>query len=157
MASFDPAIELVLKHEGGYVNDPHDPGGETNYGIAKRSHPDEDIKNLTVERAKEIYHDEYWQAIRGDDIKQQCVANNLLDAAVNTGVRTASRQIQRLVSVTDDGHIGPVSIDAINGVGRVLNLRLSLERVKFYTELARANTARRRYLVGWITRALSFR
>jgi len=52
LTKFDEIIEVVLEHEGGYVNDPDDPGGETNFGIAKRSHPDVDIKNLTKEGAK---------------------------------------------------------------------------------------------------------
>jgi lysozyme family protein len=53
--SFDAAISFVLSHEGGYSFDENDPGGETRWGISKRSHPNEDIKNLTVDRAKEIY------------------------------------------------------------------------------------------------------
>ena len=52
LVKFDEIIEVVLHHEGGYVNDPKDPGGETNFGIAKRSHPDVDIKNLTKDGAK---------------------------------------------------------------------------------------------------------
>ena len=55
LTEFNDIIEVVLHHEGGYVNDPDDPGGETNFGIAKRSHPDVDIKNLTKDGAKEIY------------------------------------------------------------------------------------------------------
>ena len=58
--TFDEIIEVVLEHEGGYVNDPHDAGGETNFGIAKRWYPDVDIKNLTKEQAKKIYHQDYW-------------------------------------------------------------------------------------------------
>ena len=54
LTDFNDIIEVVLHHEGGYVNDPVDPGGETNFGIAKRSHPDVDIANLTKEGAKEI-------------------------------------------------------------------------------------------------------
>ena len=53
--TFNEIIEKVLEHEGGYVNDPHDAGGETNYGIAKRWYPNVDIKNLTKEQAKKIY------------------------------------------------------------------------------------------------------
>ena len=60
LTEFNEIIEVVLHHEGGYVNDPKDPGGETNFGIAKRSHPDVDIKNLTKDGAKEIYKEHYW-------------------------------------------------------------------------------------------------
>lgn len=87
MADFEQAVELVLKHEGGYtVGLPGDPGGETNFGISKRSFPNEDIKNLTVERAKEIYQQEYW---RFDSIENQQEANCLLDCAVNQGLSFA--------------------------------------------------------------------
>ena len=58
--TFDILVKKVLKHEGGYVNDPSDPGGETKYGISKRAFPDLDIKNLTEEQAILIYYDEYW-------------------------------------------------------------------------------------------------
>ena len=64
LTRFDDIIKVVLKHEGWYVNDPVDPGGETNFGIAKRSHPDVDIKNLTEEGAKEIYYQDYWMKNR---------------------------------------------------------------------------------------------
>ena len=63
---FEEAVKFVLSWEGGYVNDPIDPGGETNFGISKRAHPDEDIENMTLERAKEIYHDEYWEPAAGN-------------------------------------------------------------------------------------------
>jgi hypothetical protein len=59
--TFEEIIEIVLEHEGGYVNDPDDAGGETKYGIAKRWYPDVDIKNLTKEQAKKIYHTDYWR------------------------------------------------------------------------------------------------
>ena len=61
MADFEKAVEFVLRMEGGYVNDPKDPGGETNFGIAKKSYPGVDIKNLTEEQAEEIYKRDYWE------------------------------------------------------------------------------------------------
>ncbi len=66
-SSFEKAFALTVGVEGGYVNDSRDPGGETKYGIAKRYHPDEDIKNLTLERAKEIYLNEYWIPAKCDN------------------------------------------------------------------------------------------
>ena len=68
MSKFDEIIEGVLKHEGGYVNDPTDLGGETNFGITKRFYPDVDIKNLTEEGAKEIYKRDYWDKNKVDDV-----------------------------------------------------------------------------------------
>ena len=66
MSKFDEIIEVVLEHEGGYVNDPKDPGGETNFGIAKRSNPDVDIKNLTKAEASLIYKTKYWDKNKVD-------------------------------------------------------------------------------------------
>ena len=71
LVEFDEIIEVVLHHEGGYVNDPDDPGGETNFGIAKRSHPDVDIANLTKDGAKEIYKEQIKNAV------DFCKKNNL--------------------------------------------------------------------------------
>ena len=69
--TFEEIIDKVIEHEGGYVNDPDDPGGETKYGIAKKSNPDVDIKNLTIEQAKEIYWDKYWVPNKVDKVPSQ--------------------------------------------------------------------------------------
>ena len=85
MADFNQAVILVLKHEGGYSPGlPNDPGGETNFGIAKKYHPDLDIKNLTVEQAKQIYQQEYWAPFMEQELDQR-IANCALDTAVNMG------------------------------------------------------------------------
>ena len=69
MADRFPAfINRILGHEGGYVNDPQDPGGETNWGISKRSYPGEDIKNLTLDQAAAIYRRDYWDMARAGDL-----------------------------------------------------------------------------------------
>lgn len=60
MSNFDAAFQIVVGMEGGYVNDPADPGGETKYGISKRRYPAEDIPNLTLDRAKFLYQRDYW-------------------------------------------------------------------------------------------------
>jgi len=158
MANFEPAIAQVLQHEGGYVDHPNDPGGETNFGISRRSYPGTDIAHLTLQDASEIYRDDFWQPIRGEDIRSQDVATNLLDFAVNSGVSRAVKTVQRLVGVAQDGQIGPRTLAAINGQdGLNLNLRLCLDRVQFYTELAARRAEFRGFLVGWVRRALSMR
>ena len=82
--SFNDIIEEVLKHEGGYVNDPHDAGGETNFGIAKKFNPDVDIKNLTKEGAKEIYYEKYWKPSKADKVPDQ-LKHIYFDMVVNFG------------------------------------------------------------------------
>lgn len=88
MSFFDSAFTLVIGSEGGYVNDPADPGGETKYGISKRVYPNEDILNLSLERAKAIYLKDYWNAL-GCDSLAWGPAYVLFDCAVNQGVGAA--------------------------------------------------------------------
>ena len=65
---FDEAVEVIFKHEGGYVDDVMDPGGETNMGISKRAYLDLDIKNLTSDQAKRIYYEDYWVRSKARDV-----------------------------------------------------------------------------------------
>lgn len=111
--NFDTAFRLLIGHEGGYVNNPADPGGETKYGISKRSHPGEDIAAMTLERAKDIYRHEYWGPA-GCDAVPDGIKFDLFDMAVNAGPRTAIRALQRAVSETDDGIIGPRTLQALS-------------------------------------------
>ena len=86
--SFSLAIKFTLQHEGGYVNDPKDPGGETNFGISKRAYPSLDIKNLTEHQAKNIYFKDYWLAAGCDKLESK-LAICVFDAAVNLGLKKA--------------------------------------------------------------------
>lgn len=107
--------EACLAHtkisEGGYVNDPVDPGGETKYGISKRSYPKVDIKNLTWAEAAAIYKRDYWDAVRGDDLPAglDLVA---FDGAVNSGVSRGAKWLQLSLGVIADGRVGPKTIAA---------------------------------------------
>lgn len=88
MDYFDRCVTFVLKQEGGYVNDPHDAGGETNFGISKRAYPSIDIKSLTREEAIEIYRDDYWKTI-GCEKMDWPLCLIVFDTAVNMGLRCA--------------------------------------------------------------------
>lgn len=102
---FDKAFQHIINAEGGYVNHPDDPGGETKYGITKRDHPHLDIKNLTVADAKAIYKQNYWLAARCDDLPWP-LSLYVFDAAVNQGPGTAVRLLQKSLGVAQDGVIG---------------------------------------------------
>lgn len=109
--NFDRAIAMLLPLEGGYVNDPDDPGGETNFGIAKRYHPDVDVKHLTREQAIAIYRSEYWDRIGGDFLPGP-LALMVFDAAVNQDAGAAVLMMQEALGVPADGLIGPVTLRA---------------------------------------------
>lgn len=154
MANFDEAIKLILKHEGGLVNDPADPGGLTNMGITKRDFPQLDIKNLTVNQAKEIYKEKYWDKIQGDLIKDQDVATQIFDFAVNAGVATSSKKTQEILHIKADGVIGEQTIKALNNFNYYTFLiQFKLKRIEYYISISK-RASLRKFLYGWIKRTL---
>ena len=132
---FQGIMERLLGHEGGYVDDPADPGGETNWGISKRSYPHLDIKALTRQQAIEIYRKDFWIPIKGDKLYDG-VAFQLLDSAVNSGIRQSIQFLQRAIGVADDGRFGPHSQAALARTSESDCIMLFLaERLDFMTRL----------------------
>ncbi len=155
MAAFNKAIEKTLLHEGGYVFDKDDAGGETNFGISKRAYPNVDIKSLTKADASAIYKEDYWDKVRGDEIRSQKVADTLFDTAVNMGVRTASKLMQGCIGVYPDGIIGNITLSKLNKEDEELTLlRFKLAKIARYVYITKKRKANRKYLLGWINRAL---
>jgi lysozyme family protein len=113
--NFDDAFETLIGHEGVYSNDPVDPGGETKYGISKRAYPGEDIKAMTLDRAKAIYRTDYWGPA-GCDAVPDGVRFDLFDMSVNSGVRAAVKTLQRAVGEAHDGVLGPKTLQAIGSM-----------------------------------------
>ena len=154
MKTFDEIIEKVLEHEGGYVNDPKDLGGETKYGITKRFYPDVDIKNLTIEQAKEIYKKDYWDKNRVESLPQN-LWHIYFDMCVNMGKRTAVKVLQRAAvnkgrNIDVDGGLGPMTIGALKGVELD---RVRAFRVKYYVDLITARPEQEKFFLGWFRRA----
>lgn len=148
MSMFLELIDRVLAHEGGYVNDPRDPGGETKWGISKRSYPQLNIKGLTRDDAKAIYERDFWQRVQGDKLPRP-FAFQALDAAVNHGIGNAVRWMQRAAGVADDGHIGPATLAAVARAEPAdLVLNFNAERLEFYARLQTFDTFGR----GWTRR-----
>jgi lysozyme family protein len=111
MTKFDRAVELILKHEGGYVDHPSDPGGETKYGISKRSYPHVDIRSLTTDAAKDIYYHDFWLPLKLDKLPY-AIAVSVFDYAVNSGKSRAVKTLQAAVGVLQDGALGPATLSA---------------------------------------------
>jgi lysozyme family protein len=148
VSNFDTTIGRVLGNEGGYVNNPADPGGETNWGISKRSYPNVDIKALTRDGAKAIYLRDFWNRVNADKL-QDGVAYQLTDFAVNSGIETAVRYFQRALGVADDGHWGPASQAAADATSESDQIMLLLaERLDFMSRLKNWADASR----GWARR-----
>ena len=153
--NFDQAFERLIGHEGGYVNHPSDPGGETKWGVTKRTAMaygyTGDMHDLSRERAKSIYREGYWDRA-GCDRYDPAIAFQVFDIGVNHGIGNAVRMLQRAVGVADDGIVGPMTLGAVADmtVTDVL-LRLNAERLEFYTRLSTWPTFGR----GWVRRVAS--
>jgi len=149
----------IIKIEGGYSNDPDDAGGETNHGISKRSHPKEDIKNLTIERALQIYNDKYWKPHRLSEIANQTTANIIFRFIVNASASTAITRVQRVLNqftlVTIDGILGHETLRAINAQTPIfLQNALRVSICNYYLSIVTRKKSQKKYFEGWIKRAL---
>lgn len=155
-SNFDRAADFVLEQEGGYVFDPSDPGGETKYGISRRSHPDiEDIKELTIEDAKKIYKEEYWDPIRGDELPYPA-ALAFFDFAINSGVRSATLCIQGVLGVRQDGRIGRVTMAALSEFPNThVAQKICKSRAEFVIRLNNVRPGMTKFLVGWLKRIIA--
>ena len=155
--NFDHAIKETLENEGGYVNDPDDPGGETKFGISKRSYPDLDIKNLTLDDAIDIYQKDFWEKPGYDQIIPKKVAAKVFDLAVNMGPGRAGKLLQQAINETAteklkvDGVVGLRTARAVNNdfLPEYLLARLQLLALGYYVRLRKP-----KYLAGWVKRTL---
>ena len=138
-----------MENEGGYVDNPLDPGKATNWGISSRSYPSVNIATLSREAAKVIYLTDFWnRASMGQ--YDGAISFQVFDAAVNCGIETAVRMLQRAAGVADDGHIGPISVAAIKSksVTDMLMLFIS-ETIEYRAKLSTWAT----FGKGWARRA----
>lgn len=158
--TFDEAFKRMIGHEGRFTNDRNDRGNwttgvigkgdlkGTKYGISAMTYPDLDIRNLTLEKAKNIYKRDWWDKINADQI-DPAIIFQVWDFAVNAGIGTAKRKLQKAVGVAEDGIIGKQTIQAINNteLNDVL-MKFNAERLRYYTSLSTWNL----YGKGWTLR-----
>ncbi|MDC4605338.1 hypothetical protein OHV64_10760 [Acinetobacter baumannii] len=137
--TFDEVFERTIGHEGGYVNNPKDPGGETNWGITIKTARENGyigaMRYMKRDQAKEIYRKAYWERAKCAQYNS-AIGFQMFDAAVNHGIGNAVRMLQRAVGVADDGVVGDITLGAINkkSLDDVLVL-FNAERLEFYAKL----------------------
>lgn len=139
MSIYDMIFDRLMDHEGGYVNHPDDPGGETMYGVTKRVANAHgywgDMRKLPKSLAKQITEKSYYEAVKGDQL-DRLIAWQLTDAAYNHGTRQAVKFLQRAVGVNDDGLIGPRTLAAVAAMNKNdVVLLFNAERLEFFTNL----------------------
>lgn len=174
MADFKLAYAKVLKNEGGYVNDLQDPGGETYKGVARKIHskwdgwqiidvlkqqsnfPNNLDDNQEVQDKIEfLYQVNYWDKLKGDDINSQLVAESIFDFGVNAGTGTSASLAQMVVGAGVDGVIGKESISKINAFEEEHFLAaFTVAKIGRYIAIIKKRPTSRKYLYGWVRRAL---
>jgi lysozyme family protein len=160
-AIFDRAFEELIGLEGGYVNDPDDLGSETKFGISKRWYPNEDIKNLTLGRAKDIYWHDFWKLLHLPAVINEEIAKEIFEQSVNLGRQQATEHTQRALNMVTagqrleiDGMFGPKTLAVLNGCSyeqawlRVMN---GLQFVK-YLNIIEGNPSQQKFFRGWLKR-----
>lgn len=163
MADFEVALDHVLRWEGGFVDDEADSGGRTHYGISEAAHPEAwEDGPPTEAQAISIYREQYWRhkRIKAGEVGSDLIATYLFDCAVNHGPQRAAKMLQRAVArcggdVKVDGWVGP---NTRGEVGRYPTMdvldRFVLVRVAFYRDIVERDESQRKFLCGWINRAL---
>lgn len=174
MANFTDALALVLQNEGGYVNDPSDPGGETYKGVARKMNstwagwvqidmakkqpgfPASLDQNKTLQTmVSDFYRVDYWDRINGDQYTNQAVAFAIFDFAVNAGVGTSASLAQKVVDAKPDGVIGPVSIQAINACDpEHFIAAFTVLKIARYVSIVKNRPESKKYFYGWVCRAI---
>ena len=154
--NYEHCLEMILHHEGGYVNHPKDPGGETNLGVTKRVYEEwggeKDMVDLLVEDVAPIYQKNYWDRCKCDDLPSGldlCV----FDFAVNAGPSRSAKFLQKLIGTTVDGGIGPNTLKAVDNYVEEVGLESAIEdyqsaRQEYYEALDTFDTFGR----GWTRR-----
>lgn len=174
MADFNIAYQKVLTHEGGYVHDPDDPGGETYRGVARKSwskwegwdivdmlksqqgFPSNlDRHSGLQDMIRVFYQNNFWDKVKGDDINDQDVANSIFDFGVNAGVRTSSALAQAVIEAKEDGVIGPKTLAKLNAFDADHFLAsFTVAKIARYVSIIKRRPTSRKYLYGWVRRAI---
>ena len=156
MSNFDKCLQIILHHEGGYVNHPKDPGGETNLGVTKRVYEEhggtKDMKDLEFEDVAPIYKKSYWDRVKGDELPaglDLCV----FDFGVNAGTGRAAKYLQTMIGTVADGGIGPNTLRALDEYVSLHGINETIEnyqanRQRYYEKLKTFETFGR----GWTRR-----
>ena len=166
MNTFDKAFKEVIGFEGGYVWDSNDLGGETKYGISKRSYPRTNIKDLTLEDAKEIYYQDYWNTkkLELSLISDEAIAIELFDTSVNMGVGIAAKFLQQALNLMNrngrdwkdlkiDGYCGFKTLKAYKKSRKDVLLKV-LNGLQFerYKRIVVSNSSQEVFFNGWMRR-----
>ena len=176
MAEFKITLQKTLAHEGGYVNDPDDAGGETYKGISRANHPNWKgwsiidlaksistfpgnlLNNVELQKQVELFYlYEFWIPMKADLLSNQTSCDSIFAFAVNTGMTTSIRIVQSIVGTNVDGIVGVKTLSKINSMDfGYFQAALTVAKLKYYLHVIRRRPTNKKFLLGWISRSLSF-
>lgn len=176
MAKFNIALRKTLAHEGGYVNDPDDLGKETYKGISRANHknwqgwpiidnyknkpdfPASLEKDTGLQKQVELFYlNEFWLPLKGDNISIQTNADSIFDFSVNTGIKTSVQLAQSIIGAKADGIVGEQTLKKLNSLEfGYFQPAFTVSKISHYIVLIKKRPVYKKYLYGWIIRALSF-
>ena len=175
MADFSTAFEKTMQSEGGYANDPQDPGGETYKGVARKMHSkwegwpiidrlrsergfpaNLDSNNQLQQMIREFYEVNYWDKLRCDQIANQDIAEAVFDFGVNAGTSVSAKLAQMSACAEPDGVIGNATIERLNTVDPTTFLALfTVHKIARYVSICERRPTSKKYFFGWVKRALA--
>lgn len=174
MEKIDEQVNTILSHEGGFVNDPDDRGGATNFGITQQTYSAwlgrpasiHEVQAMKIETAKEIYLSNYYYAPRINGFPEE-IQPQVFDCSVNHGARRAIKFVQTVCNLSG---FGPIVVDGVNGpntmntakkandaMGIYFNNAIADERIDFYHRIVKSNPSQEKFLKGWLKRANSYK
>jgi lysozyme family protein len=176
MAEFKISLQKTLAHEGEYVNDPVYSGKETYRGISRANHGDwkgwsiidqYKIKsnfpfnlanNTDLEKQVELFYlYEFWLRLKADQISNQTTADSIFDFAVNAGIKTSVQMVQFIVGTKADGIIGDQTLQKINSLDfGYFQPAFTVAKISHYISIIKKRPTNKKYLYGWIIRALEY-
>jgi lysozyme family protein len=167
MADFLPAFEQMIKDEGGYVlhDVEGDTGGMTYAGIARNKNPHwngwpyidrKEFGGPLTGMVRDFYKVEFWDKMRGDEIREQEIANSIFNFGVNAGMSMAVKLAQLVVGATPDGGIGPKTVELLNQQNASdFRKSYALTKIARYAEICNKNRTQSKFLLGWINRTMA--
>ena len=176
MAEFKISLQKTLAHEGEYVNDSDDSGKETYRGISRANHGDWKgwsvidqykiksnfpfnlAKVVDLEKHVELFYlYEFWLPLKADQIANQDTADSIFDFAVNSGVKSTVLIVQSVIGTEPDGLIGEKTLQKLNSLDfGYFQPAFTVAKITHYISIIKKRPANKKYLYGWIIRALSF-
>jgi lysozyme family protein len=167
MADFNAAYVKMIHDEGGFqlTDIPGDRGGMTYAGIARNPNPDwvgwplvdrKEFGGPLTDMVREFYRQRFWNVVRGDEIKEQAIAENIFNFGVNTGTGVAIKLAQVIVGATPDGGIGPKTIELLNKCAPEKFVSFyAVAKIQRYANICNKDRSQSKFLLGWINRTLA--